>query len=211
MTNTVRFTPEHVKTYDVSPMPYPARIEFPSIITAALRLLERDGPEGLTMRALARDLDVSAPSLYFHVESRDDLLHQLIADGLTRFGTVQREAIRGGALRDRVRHISEAYIAFAEAGPQLFTLIFGPCTDEPQVDPAIGEAAFAPVLELAAEAVGEQQAPYFAEAIWSLVHGYTVLRLAAQFQMNPDHEAGFWYAIDLLLSGAKVAGRVPAG
>ena len=206
MTNTVRFTVCMVKTYTVKEMPHPTRIEPTAIVTTARRMLEGEGPEGLTMRALARELGVSAPSLYFHVESRDDLFRQLIADGLVRFGASQRQASRGGTLRERLRRIAEAYIAFAEAGPQLFTLIFGPCPDEMQVDESIGEEASQPVLELAAELVGEERALFFAEALWSLVHGYTVLRLAAQFRVNPEHEAGFWYSLDLLLAGAEVAG-----
>jgi len=187
-------------------MPHPTRIEPTAITATARRMLEREGPEGLSMRGLARELGVSAPSLYFHVESRDDLFRQLIADGLIRFGESQRSASRGGTVRERLRRIAEAYIAFAEAEPQLFTLIFGPCPDEMQVDVRIGEEASRPVLELATEIVGEGRALFFAEALWSLVHGYTVLRLAAQFRMNPDHEEGFWYSLDLLMAGAEVAG-----
>lgn len=186
-------------------MPHPNRIEPEAIFATARRLLEQYGLEGLTMRALARELGVSAPSLYFHVESRDDLVRQLIADGLVRFGAAQRVASQGGTLRQRLRRIAEAYIAFADAEPQLLTLIFGPCPDEMQVDASIGEEASLPVLELAAELVGEERALFFAEALWSLVHGYTVLRLAAQFRMNPAHEEGFWYSLYLLLAGAEVA------
>jgi AcrR family transcriptional regulator len=186
-------------------MPQPARTSHAAIIAAARTLLEQDGPEGLTMRALARALHLSAPSLYFHVESRDDLLSQLMAAGLKDFGLAMREAASApGSVRERARGLSSAYLDFAIGSPQLFTLIFGPCTVE-GYDRQAGEAAALPVIELAAEVVGAESAMFFAEALWSMVHGYTVLRLAEQFRMNPEHEAGFEYALDTLLNGAKVA------
>ncbi|MEP7216504.1 MAG: WHG domain-containing protein [Anaerolineaceae bacterium] len=191
-------------------MVYPARLSQEQILTEARSLLEGHGLEGLTMRALARRLAVSAPSLYFHVESREDLTRLLVAEGLMRFGAVQRSAGADGDARDRARRLASAYIAFAEAEPQLFTLIFGPCSEAVQVDDLPGEEASAPLLQVAMDLVGPERALFFAEGLWSLVHGYTVLRLAAQFRMNPDHEAGFWYSLDVLLEGAQVAVRVPA-
>lgn len=187
-------------------MPQPARTSTAAIIAAARILLEQDGPQGLTMRALARSLHLSAPSLYFHVESRDDLIAQLIAAGLKDFGFAMREAASvPGSVRERARSLASAYLAFANGSPQLFTLIFGPCTVEDGYDRQAGEAAALPVIELAAEVVGPERAMFFAEALWSLVHGYTVLRLADQFRMNPAHEAGFGYSLDILLDGATVA------
>jgi AcrR family transcriptional regulator len=187
-------------------MPQPARTSHPAIIATARALLEQDGPPGLTMRALARALHVSAPSLYFHVESRDDLLSQLIAAGLTDFGRAMREAASAaGSVRARARRLCRAYIDFASGSPQLFTLVFGPCVTEDRYDHQAAEAAALPVLELAAEVVGPERAMFLAEALWSLVHGYVVLRLAEQFRMNPEHEAGLEYAVDILLEGAKLA------
>jgi len=187
-------------------MPQPARTSHPAIIATARTLLELDGPEGLTMRALGRALHVSAPSLYFHVESRDDLISQLIAAGLKDFGQAMSDAAGvPGSVRERARSLCRAYIDFATSSPQLFTLIFGPCTTEAGYDLRAAEAAALPVLELAAEVVGPERAMFFAEALWSLVHGYTVLRLAEQFRMNPEHEAGLEYAVDTLLEGAKLA------
>lgn len=48
------------------------------ILDAALELVDRTGPEGLSMRRVAEELDVTAMSLYGHVRGREDLL-----DGLT--------------------------------------------------------------------------------------------------------------------------------
>ena len=157
------------------------------------------------MRALARALHISAPSLYFHVESRDDLLSQLIAAGLKDFDRAMGEAASvPGSVRERARSLGSAYLDFANGSPQLFTLIFGPCTVEGGYHRQAGEAAALPVIELATEVVGPEHAMFFAEALWSLVHGYAVLCLAGQFRMNPEHEAGFGYALDTLLNGAKV-------
>ena len=52
-----------------------------SIARTALDLLDRDGQEGLTMRNLARERKVQAPSLYHHVTGQDeiiDLVHELV-------------------------------------------------------------------------------------------------------------------------------------
>jgi AcrR family transcriptional regulator len=52
-----------------------------SIARTALDLLDREGQAGLTMRHLARELTVQAPSLYHHVTGQDeiiDLVHELV-------------------------------------------------------------------------------------------------------------------------------------
>ena len=190
-------------------MPHPVRITLDDILHVARRLLEESGPDGLTMRAVARELQVSAPSLYFHVESREDLLAQLIDLGLTEFGAVMRTAAEApGTFRERAGALAAAYLAFAQANPQLFTLVFGPWNDEGSYPHQAGDDAAAPVVALAAELVGPERAVFLSEALWSLVHGYTVLQLANQFRLNPNHEAGFEFALDALLAGAGVRAAV---
>jgi AcrR family transcriptional regulator len=48
------------------------------IVDAALRLLERDGIQGLSMRKLATELDTGAASLYWHVGDKEQLLALLL-------------------------------------------------------------------------------------------------------------------------------------
>jgi AcrR family transcriptional regulator len=47
---------------------------------AALRIVDADGLDGLSMRKLAAELGVRAPSLYGHVASKDELLHAVAND-----------------------------------------------------------------------------------------------------------------------------------
>ncbi|MGX6449275.1 TetR/AcrR family transcriptional regulator, partial [Patulibacter sp. S7RM1-6] len=52
----------------------PSRISREAIVAAASEVVERDGPDALTMRGLARTLGVSPMALYHHVSDRDELL-----------------------------------------------------------------------------------------------------------------------------------------
>jgi len=45
-----------------------------AIVDTALRLLDRDGLDGVSMRGIAEELDTGAASLYWHVGSKDGLL-----------------------------------------------------------------------------------------------------------------------------------------
>jgi TetR/AcrR family transcriptional regulator, tetracycline repressor protein len=51
------------------------------IVVAAIRLIDRDGLEGLSMRRLGQELGVGATSLYWHVHSKEVLL-ALVSDVL---------------------------------------------------------------------------------------------------------------------------------
>jgi len=44
-----------------------------AIVEASIKILNRDGIEGLTMRAIAKELDIKAASLYNHIRSRQEL------------------------------------------------------------------------------------------------------------------------------------------
>jgi AcrR family transcriptional regulator len=49
------------------------------IVDAAVRILDGEGPDGLSMRRLGTELDAGATSIYWHVNGKDDLL-DLVAD-----------------------------------------------------------------------------------------------------------------------------------
>src|SRR5438105_15932831 len=47
------------------------------LVSTALELIQHDGLDGLSMRALAERLEVKAASLYWHVRDREELLELL--------------------------------------------------------------------------------------------------------------------------------------
>jgi AcrR family transcriptional regulator len=49
-----------------------------AIVDAALRVLEREGPDGLSMRQVAQELGTGAASLYWHVSSKDELANLIV-------------------------------------------------------------------------------------------------------------------------------------
>lgn len=189
-------------------MPHPTRITPPDILAAARKLLEVGGQDALTMRAVARELGVSAPALYFHYESREDLLRQLTADGLLQFGRYLSEAVAGEPDPERSIHrMADAYAQFAFERPQLFVLLFGPCPEDRLVDPAIAEGASAPLLEAVAKLVPPERVLSIAQALWSLAHGYATLALAAQFRLGGEPQQAMHEALELLLAGLRLAER----
>ena len=50
-----------------------ARLSRERIVEAAIGLVDRDGPDALSMRSLAGELGVGTMTLYHHVSSKDDV------------------------------------------------------------------------------------------------------------------------------------------
>ncbi|MEO3754474.1 TetR/AcrR family transcriptional regulator C-terminal domain-containing protein [Streptomyces sp. B6B3] len=69
------------------------------IVDAAVALLDEEGIDRLTMRRLAERLDVVAPSLYWHVDTKDDVI-DLAVDAI--FGRSAPPAVGASPWRDAV-------------------------------------------------------------------------------------------------------------
>ncbi|MFI8288665.1 TetR/AcrR family transcriptional regulator [Streptomyces sp. NPDC085614] len=57
----------------------PAPLSQESIVTAALRILDEEGPRQLSMRRLAKELSITPMALYHHVRDKHELLLLLLA------------------------------------------------------------------------------------------------------------------------------------
>ena len=55
-----------------------------AIIEASIKILNRDGIGGLTMRTIARELNIKAASLYNHIRSRQELFGEISEYMITR-------------------------------------------------------------------------------------------------------------------------------
>ena len=61
------------------------------IIQASIAILNKSGIENLTMRTLAKELDIKAASLYWHIKNKQDLL-DLLAEEICRPITIDNSS-----------------------------------------------------------------------------------------------------------------------
>jgi TetR/AcrR family tetracycline transcriptional repressor len=57
-------------------------LDRPTMVTAALKLLDEVGLDGLTLRRLATTLNVQAPAIYWHFKHKQDLLDEMASTAL---------------------------------------------------------------------------------------------------------------------------------
>ncbi|MGA5822817.1 TetR/AcrR family transcriptional regulator [Kitasatospora sp. NPDC094028] len=92
------------------------------IHAAALRLIDADGVEALTMRKLATALDANPMSLYHHVPNKDALMHGVARMVGAQFRTVTPE---GAPWQERIRLLAADFRAMAHRHPRLMAYSFG--------------------------------------------------------------------------------------
>ncbi|MFF8784135.1 TetR/AcrR family transcriptional regulator C-terminal domain-containing protein [Streptomyces sp. NPDC015125] len=61
-----------------------SRIDRKKVVDTALRLLNEVGLDGLTLRAIAKELNVQAPALYWHFKNKQELLDEMATEMFRR-------------------------------------------------------------------------------------------------------------------------------
>ncbi|WP_152351878.1 TetR/AcrR family transcriptional regulator [Brachybacterium subflavum] len=100
------------------------------ILRVGGELLEKDGPAGLSVREIARGLDVASSAIYRHVSSRDDLLTLLLEDAFTDLADRVDAALavastKGGAGRPGLAALADTMRGWALEQPQRWALVYG--------------------------------------------------------------------------------------
>lgn len=153
------------------------------IIDAAGRLLERDGKDGLTMRAIASELGIRAPSLYKHIADKRELEIALLAEALQWQTEAFEEVVANSD--DPVAGIAAAYRTWALEHPHLYTLMNNQPLPRERLPEGLEERAVAPLLE----AFGGDMDR--ARAAWAFAHGMVTLELANRFPGHADLETAW--------------------
>ena len=79
-------------------------------------LVREDGPSRVSLRSVARSLDVTAPALYAHVTDYDDLL-AAVAEGEFAHLRERFDAVDEDDPLDRLRALGRAYVDHARPSP----------------------------------------------------------------------------------------------
>jgi AcrR family transcriptional regulator len=155
----------------------------PALLRAAEEILEQEGPQALTLRAVARRTGVSHMAPAHHFGDLAGLLSELAAQGYQQFAHALVHAQDHPGTRTPARATGQAYVAFAREKPGLFLLMFR----SERLDfarPALAEAARAASAALmraagatSATLEGGDVRHALARMVfdWSLVHGFSML------------------------------------
>jgi len=153
------------------------------LLNAALALISQVGPQGFTLREVARRAGVSHNAPYRHFRDKDELLAVVAVQGFERLNSaMKRSAARGTTPLERFRLCGRGYISFALRWPQHFLVMFDlPSGRDKYPEYAgAGEEAFATLLKFVVECQRAEVLPggepeRLAFMAWSMVHGIAKL------------------------------------
>lgn len=188
-------------TIDPNPLQYgglvvPLTPRAREIVTVGRKILEERGIEAMSMRVIAAELGVAAPSLYKHLPDKQALINAMLADALREQGDIARAAKVGA--EDPLGAVMAAYRRWALDHPELYRLnMSGPLDRGPHVRSAelYGSIALREAVH------GDVIAGV---SIWAFGHGLVDLELKGAVRACYDLDELWARGIAALRSSADV-------
>ena len=169
------------------------------IVTGALALIERSGSdEAVTLRAVAREVGIAAPSIYAHFADREAIVVAVMLRVFDELAEAVRQgtAAAGADPAGRLVAGCEAYVSYGLAHPARYGVLFSGHPQPPEeycapialgpdgrVVPEFGAEAFALLVRGIEDCVkaGVSASPDVvadSTAVWVALHGAVTLRTA---------------------------------
>jgi TetR/AcrR family transcriptional regulator, tetracycline repressor protein len=164
------------------------------VVDAALGIADREGPEALGIRRVARELGVTPMALYRYVESKEDLLHLLRESLWEQVALDQRRA----SWRAELREIALAFRRLVHEHPAAPALLAGGSGESE------AERRICDLMLQSFRAAGF--GPQTAETLY-LQFSHFVLALV---RLDEHDENGFELGLDIFLGGVAALRRKQA-
>jgi AcrR family transcriptional regulator len=182
------------------------------LLAAAEAVLVREGPGGLTVRAVAAEAGIAPMGVYNRLGGKDGLVDALLIRGFDRLGAVIGVTLGATAdqpnMRARLMACGLAYRKFALENPHFYAIMFEDAILHEHDNPEVEEHAKAAfdmlvrMVELSAAAgvIGAPDPVEAAQQIWSGVHGAVALELKG-LVLTPDPESTYQAFLATLVRG----------
>jgi AcrR family transcriptional regulator len=173
-------------------MPYPSQIDRESIIKTARQMIENEGVDNLSLRSLADELGVKAPSLYRYVANKTALL-RAINERTTRemMEHLYTAAEPSLVASERMVAVAKAFRQFVHDNPASYMLSSNTPPDETRPDADERENLAIPLQEMFAEITGDADSLAAIRGAYAFIHGWVVLEVMQQFERGGDLDAHF--------------------
>ncbi len=165
------------------------------ILSVAEKIHHKHGLEGLSLRRVARAMDVTPMALYRHFADKDALLDALAARGFSILEQYLEEATKKRSPLARLKAGVTQFREFALAQRRLFELMFliprrsvpsAPGSLRETSSPAFGKLIASLAESMAAGDLRDGDPQQIILLIWAIVHGLIALHFSGRF--GTDHE-----------------------
>ena len=167
-----------------------------AIIDATLKVFRLKGYRGISLSAIARELNWSPTALYRYFSSKDDLVAAVRAKGYIQVEhLLARSKANSTNPRDAVGQAMRDFLRFAVTNPELCRLMYDLHQSEVPASASAQQArerAFCVVRSLASDAVDagifQGDANLNAHICWASVHGLALLAVTGQLDLGCDFD-----------------------
>ncbi len=183
-------------------MSHRAGLDQASVVEAAVKLIDEEGIEQLSLGRLAERLGVRTPSLYNHVAGLPGLKHDLTLYCLHDLLDLILRSTVGKSRAEAIFALADAYRAYAREAPGRYALtVQAPDPGDQEVQALAQQLVDVVRAVLAPYRLSEEVAIHAIRGLRSIVHGFISLEVAGGFAMPVDLDASFHWLINLFIAG----------
>jgi AcrR family transcriptional regulator len=183
------------------------------IAVEARGLLEREGPDAMSMRRVAQAVGVSATAIYRHYPDRAAVLSELADQGFEELAALFERALQaGGTASSRLLKVADVTVDFAIAHPRLYELMFLKQRAGARSYPRDFRAGRSPTANLVAQVLDELTGGKSSKNGWqvafeigALSHGLIMLYLGGRIEASVSrfralHRRALWRYLNAFIA-----------
>jgi AcrR family transcriptional regulator len=181
-----------------------AGLDKAAVLEDALKLVDAEGLEQLSLGRLAERLGVRVPSLYNHIAGQSGLRRDLAVYCLRELTGKLARAVMGKARTDAIFSLADAFRDYARQTPGRYTLTLqAPLANDPEWQ-ELGRASVGiAIAVLAPYNLNEETRIHAIRSLRSIVQGFISLELAGGFAILLDTEVSFHWLVQLYADGLE--------
>ncbi|MBL8951689.1 MAG: TetR/AcrR family transcriptional regulator [Myxococcaceae bacterium] len=176
-----------------------------AMLAKALELVDELGPDGVSLREVARRVGVNHRAAYRHFDDKRALTAAIAEQGYVALAValeVSWAKSEKKGPRARVLALMDAYLSFALESPARYRITFGRRVNEEGNYPAleaVAERGYTVLLRALAGmrkvAPAREQVRDMGFSLWALAHGYLRLVWVKRIRVRPELTVRYFHAL----------------